>query len=590
MLKGFFFKTKDSKKTPVKMPMLALDIENNPRTGEFILAHIFGDVKVKENGYYRLQKVDKEFRNREELTTFLLNLKHPALKRKVTTLVLFNAAYDLPFLFDITNDNETLYHGGRIITSELKNGIKVIDLTNFVDGSLEYWINELRAEMKGIEKKSLDNLSERCEYDAKATYVLGMFIQDFITDVLGIPMKTTISSQAREFLQQKFLKEEYEIYRSEQEQWLNEKERESYRGGRTECFIRGEISVKSYDVNSMYLSIMRDCLMPFPNSVKYKGRAYYKRRPVKLPQKLYIAKCLVKTTKKVKKIGVLPYVRKDKRLIFPRGVFEGCFCSPELDYAVKNGYVEVLKIYWTLEYDGFPLFKDIASYIWRTRLEYKKKNMNGFQLMIKKIGNSLYGGFGQRNKKVQYIGKVEDCSIDNISKDAVPVLNVYDKPFICFTGNESEDSKHTFPCIASFISSYARLKMLKALLSNEEAVVYCDTDSIKIKSDKTLTGCDIGNDLGEWGFEYEQTEIFYRSKFYANKMKGVPKKHQVIFETPDLIKVVYEKPNKIKESIKRKLIINKWSQIEKILSKSEDKRLWYSDIKTREERSFAPYP
>ena len=55
-------------------------------------------------------------------------------------------------------------------------------------------------------------------------------------------------------------------FRKNDEQWKSDLERQSYFGGRCEVFRRGQYQAVSHDVNSMYVSIMRDNLIPnLPN-------------------------------------------------------------------------------------------------------------------------------------------------------------------------------------------------------------------------------------------------------------------------------------------------------------------------------------
>jgi hypothetical protein len=67
---------------------------------------------------------------------------------------------------------------------------------------------------------------------------------------------------------------------------------------------------------------------------------------------------------------------------------------------------------------------------------------------------------------------------------------------------------------------------------------------------------------------------------YSNKCKGVPKRADKVYDTNEDQVYVYKKPNKLRESIRRDLIPNKWDYVEKIVSKKEDKREWENDKKS----------
>jgi hypothetical protein len=281
------FRKTQRKGTPIHHPLLAFDIENDPKTGKFINAAVYGYTR-DHHGKEHLQ-ADKNgdallFTNQTEFTEYLMSLRNPKDKNIPTKIVLFNASYDFWFIEKITDDTQTLTSGTSIITGKLKNGIPVMDLTNLTrQGTLEEWIGYLHMEEKfGIRKESLDNLEVRVKSDARATYELGNYLENFFVNEMGIPLKLTIASAARYLFSLRFFKDYW--FRAEKDIWKSEYERKAYRGGRVECFIKGKEKIKSYDINSMYLSVMRDNIFPDPNSAKFF------KEPKELPkQGIYIA-------------------------------------------------------------------------------------------------------------------------------------------------------------------------------------------------------------------------------------------------------------------------------------------------------------
>jgi hypothetical protein len=169
--------------------------------------------------------------------------------------------------------------------------------------------------------------------------------------------------------------------------------------------------------------------------------------------------------------------------------------------------------------------------------------------------------------------------------------------YITVPPDGKKDAMHSFPCIPVFVASYARLKLFQALKANEGASVYCDTDSIKLHGQPV--GIAVGKELGDWGFEGQQTAIFYKPKWYGSKCKGVPKRGKEISrdeaiiyaesaKRPDLVKQIkeaiesafytFDKPRRFKEAIKSGKPINQWLTMLKILSKNDDKRIWIGDL------------
>jgi hypothetical protein len=349
---------------------------------------------------------------------------------------------------------------------------------------------------------------------------------------------------------------------------MNEYERKAYRGGRVEAFKGGiERVFVGYDVNSMYLSVMRDEVYPDPNSAKYI------RNPKELPKDvLYIADVTVTVPKQY--IGVLPVISPDTgKLIFPTGTFRGSFASPELNYVINNAGVKVVKIHSLIRYKGKPYFKEYAEFIWKKRKEYKDKHNKGMDILIKYLGNTLYGGFGQKNKD-SFFGKLSDYTITSDVKPAISEINGV--KYVTATKSDGEDSKHTFPCIPVIITSYARVLLLKALRANAKNLIYTDTDSMKLRN--VARGVIIGDGLGEWGYEGVTFNVpVYKSKMYGDKCKGVPKR--AVLEWEDEVRKIYsyDKPNKMKESFRRGLTPALWKKTIKEVSKIDDKRIWLDE-------------
>ena len=578
------FRKTQRKRAPTHHPLLALDIENDPVTGKFINAAIYGEINVRSHGKAKAKHIEVFFTNQTEFTDFLMDLRKPDQKEIPTKIILFNASYDYWFLMKITADGELITNGSNIITGKLKNGIPIMDLTNLTrQGSLEDWIGYMkgdkelgiRLKAKGItipDKESLDDLEVRVKSDAKATWILGTYLEDFFVYEMGIPLKTTIAGAARYLFSLRYFTDYW--IREEKHLWKSEYERKAYRGGRVEAFKGGiERTFVGYDVNSMYLSVMRDEIFPDPNSAKYV------RKPKELPQDvLYIADVTVNVPEQY--IGVLPVLNPDNgKLIFPTGTFRGHFASPEMNYAIEECGVKVIKIHSLIRYNGKPYFKDYANFIWKKRKEYKDKHNKGMDILIKYLGNTLYGGFGQKNKD-SFFGKLDDFVLPEangegqMAKPAISEINGV--KYVTVTATEGEDSKHTFPCIPVFITSFARLLLLKALRANAEALIYTDTDSMKLRG--IAKGIKVGDGLGEWGYEGVEIDVpVYKSKMYGDKCKGVPKK--ALLEWEDEVRKIYSyrKPNKMKESFRRGLTPALWKRVIKEVSKIDDKRIWINE-------------
>ncbi len=548
-------------------PLLACDIENNPKTGAFICSGVYGDVKyftsirIPGEKYPRSviknKRIDKYFTDRKKFLSFL-----SSLRKNSCMLVFFNLPYDKVYFDEIVNHKTVLSAGTRLILLKLKNNnIKAIDLMNHVEGSLEDWMNYLKMERKGIKKAKLKDHKERVMNDVKATYWLGTFIENFYYNECKIPLQITRGACSLKLFTMHFFKD---WWKREGEVW-GDYERKAYYGGRVEVFRRGKLKVYGYDVNSMYLSVMRDNDFPNPNSSVYVKKVpknwmkYLKKYhgvwnvKVFCPHNIYIP--------------VLPH-HVNGKLNFPVGTFKGQWTSIELLKALECGY-KINVVYDFIYYkESKNYFKGFCDFVWKKRIEYKNKGNKGMDLVMKYIGNSLYGKFAQRND-TGYWGRLEDWKGD-IPEEAY---------FFTFKGEwymriagENKPATHQFTVISAFVSSYARLKLFEALRLNELNVVYCDTDSIFLTS--KLKGVKVGSGLGEWSKKAYRELEFYRPKVYGKKRKGVPKRAKLFRKEENLEIWRYKKPLREKESARRNLTPNKWVTVTKHLGLIDDKRVW----------------
>ena len=230
-------------------------------------------------------------------------------------------------------------------------------------------------------------------------------------------------------------------------------ERESYRGGRTECFYLGELKDENYhivDVNSLYPLVMRNYLYP----VKYEKicqRLSVTSLNELLKHKSVVAKVLIDTDEPV-------YAVRRERTIFPVGRFWVTLVTPELFYALKHNHL--VKIEQAVIYEQANIFKSYVDRFYKLRHKFKSEGVPEYEELCKKMLNSLYGKFGQ---KADVWEKIGDCP------------NEPDRVEICFTNGGGmvkqiryllgeifelkgyEESFNSFPAIASQVSAYARL-------------------------------------------------------------------------------------------------------------------------------------
>lgn len=511
---------------------LAFDVETDPPTGDMRCACIYGEYKSKDGK--RVHSVEETFYNEHDLTNFLTQIS--CQKSKVTTIVAFNLSHDITYLGEIISLKDILTSGSRFISAATIDGIPIIDISNHSGGSLDKWITTLNMNAQGIYKTefrddfTMEELVDHCKNDTKATWVLAEYFKNFYKN-LGVAMNVTLASSAldmyrRKFMTQRWMREDIPVKGG---LTLSEKEHFAYYGGRTEMFSRGIHSVQSYDVNSMYVSVMRDEWYPVPDRMTvYNGKntqrafeKYFYKPGVK--HNLMIVHCSVKAPKS--RVMVLPYRKYEKganpndindkryKLVFPWGEFSGWWTSVELRAALRYGY-EITEVKeFLLYHTPAKLFAGYADYCYSNRLNAKHAGNTDFDAIWKLMGNGLYGKFIQKNPIGGGYSEVHP-----LFKSGQRVFETTWKGKKVFieTTRESEYAISAFPCIGAFITSYARLKLLEYLKRHESTVCYCDTDSVKYPiSEWPEESSD--EELGKVKYEPKNSGdyIFISPKFYG---------------------------------------------------------------------------
>lgn len=561
-------------------PYLAFDVENDPVTGLFICASVYGDIRRNKR---KIERIDEFFTDRFDLQRWILTKGKVEGTHKHIPFYLagHNAGYDVVFIDEIIDDEKTLWAGSKFYQGLIKDTtVKVYDTLNYVRGTLGFWIETLNMEEKyGIAKipftddkppsRLTPELRKRNRADAVATYHLMQYIEDFFIEKANIPLKMTVGSCALEFFEKHHSTERW--IRTNED--LMEFEREAYKGGRTEVFTRGEQTVYQYDVHKMYLSIMKDELLPNPCKNKfYQDGGNFKsdwdlERPFIADVDVYVPK---------QRIPPLPYYdKKTGKLIFPVGHFRGVFCSVELYDAVKRYGVKIEKVHrYVVYYKEGKYLSSFANWVWNEIVHYTVENNKGMVAMLKVFGNALYGKFGEKNggskwiKLSDFTGEPEELiGKDSAERDGIAYVKLTE---------EEHWSKHSFPCLPTFITSYGRRKWLRKAKEHEEDVIYGDTDSVHLRAAAKNLPLD-EDGIGAWGMENEgksKINVYYRPKFYGDKKKGVPQRAALIGKTEETRTYRYQKPLKRAESIRTNQQQNKWVTIIKTLSLLDNKRVW----------------
>ncbi|XP_065222349.1 uncharacterized protein LOC135846916 [Planococcus citri] len=359
--------------------------------------------------------------------------------------------------------------------------------------------------------------------------------------------------------------------------------RDAFFGGRTEAFklhktVDGNMEkIKYVDVCSLYPTVM-----------------YYDDYPIGHPEKIInppsfdpdwygFIKCKVVAPKDLY-IPTLPVrvkMEKSDKLLFPlclkcakdkqrqcthsdsERAFVGTWCTPEVNKAIEVGY-KVLEVYevWNFEKDNC-LWKGYIKDFLKMKLESSEhsyptkeayaeavKRDQGIELDQNKIAynpgrravsklclNSLWGKFGQRDNLgvTEFItdpckfydillnDRLTNIQVNILSDDMIQVNYKYKDVFV-------EDNFNTNIYVAAFTTANARLRLYDLLHKLDQAVLYCDTDSI-VYVDNGRNTVPTGDLLGQWTDELKGA---YITKFLSTGPKSY---HYITSKGKQVIKV-----------------------------------------------------
>lgn len=606
----------NTSKTAKHHPYLALDIEDDSK-GNFNIGVIYGEKYSKDKNRKegnKLRHFEHTYLGEQgylEMCDFINNLIPGE-----AYLIGFNVGYDLGIL-DADINVEYLFARGRFIQAKTERKSLIRDLSNHFDKGTS--LEDLMP-MVGMKKDHPTDEEDkerragiinqawidRCYNDAKATWMLTDKLENFYTENQAV-FKSTIGSTALDMFRRRFFRHFW--IRKEEKLWVSDYERLAYYGGRTEGFLKGAHKVWSYDVNSMYVSVMNDNVFPDPNSSRWHNRKH--SSPKILKEYIYksgkqgIAEVKIDIPKM--KYPPLPYrakIKGENKLIFPTGTITGWWTFAELELALSVK-CKIREVYRFIHYErSFPYFKEFAQWVWDERKKHPKDTEPFWNLMVKLMGNSLSGKWGQQNEIGGiYVRKDEYdlwCAENPKLDAAIEMEEDLGTHWLLRTKETvKEDARHSFPILIAYVTSYGRIKLYKEMVKHNS--VYGDTDSIKliglkreIKSSK---------ELGGWGYEPDKSGMFefFAPKYYRINgelvIKGIPKpvlkgKRGSVEETDTAVIARFDKPNKWRES-KRSMTpvyneengeveytgkkIGLWHEMCKVAEKKDNKRVWFED-------------
>lgn len=369
----------------------------------------------------------------------------------------------------------------------------------FID-TLNYWRTSLATLGKGIGVDKLDMpdypaspeaWQAYCERDVEVIEksVVGL-LRWIKAEDLG-KFRLTSPSQAMAAFRHRFRQHKILYHDNEQARKI---ERESYYGGQVECYLVGsrEGNIHQLDVTSLYPSIMKGELYPW----RLASYTSYQQHQQAIPFTRgmdKVATVIVDTLERT-------YPRKMKDGVYHcSGTFVTSLAGPELDYALTHNHIKQVYDYAT--YNITYLFDDYVNYFWRKRKEYKEQDNPLGDILCKLLLNSLYGKFGQKDTKWEYVEKhnfVEEFGqfskhneVDG-KKTTYRVLGG-----ICHKQVSEGEIDTAFPGIAAYVTSYGREKMHKLRnVAGQSHVFYQAVDALYV-DDTGLARLEAAGEVGK---------------------------------------------------------------------------------------------
>lgn len=474
----------------------------------------------------------------------------------------------------VLNTNYATYHDSwRLLPTALKKLSKDFDVEH---GKLELW-DAVQEKYTNQYIDAVDFL-DRCDiddelylqylgYDVISLYeilqkiidISGLQLKDFVKRISTASLSRFLFKngyKGKEFKQPLYTRTDYEMLCSYN--YKDDLETEafliaSYCGGRTEVFKPFlNHNGYHYDVNSLYPYVMDKYEFPIGKPLYY-NKGETAKEFFENWMENHTGLGFIHAQVYIPKQHIPPLPCKMGKLVFPCGHVYGVWTYAELEYAVKECGVIIEEYFAVCHYNNtYPVFRNFIQCFYQLKEQAtidKNESLRSFAKLIMNVG---YGYTGMSRDKTQ----LKDIS--ELPRYQGEVLNINeDMGFIEIPSDIK--SEYIQVQVASYVTSYARLVLLKALRKANEngEVYYCDTDSIV--TDQPLDPALVHEShLGYWDCESKPLKaLFLRPKVYAEvledktnvKFKGVSKDTQSELNFEDYEHLYLELMDDTKDSI-----------------------------------------
>jgi len=494
-------------------------------------------------GIARYIELDKEctivkedisiFRNTSDFIEFITT--HERSKTKIYVFA-HNVGFDIRVLNLHTEFNNRGYiseppiMNSRVFIWDIKTGkstITFLDTANYGVISVDKLGQDMGYDKLEVNFDTVtdDELIIYCKRDVEIVERFMISYIKFLYDNDLGAFKSTIASQAFNAYRYKFMRIAPTIHIKKE---ALELERNSYFGGRVECFYIGKLPKDNYyyvDYNSMYPYVMLN--KPVPHKLKgYTENVRLNLLRVRVKTSYVIAKVLLKTDEPAYPIKI------KGKLIFPIGTFITTLHQPDLEHALKSNHI--LHCYQCAVYESKPIFAQYVKFFYKLKQHYTNTDNRSWRYITKLFLNALYGKFGQRETKRKKIGEIDSDIVFRVPGSSDVTHQHYQ--FIMWFGKlfkeyREGETMYSCPAIAASITAYARHRLWRVLkIAGTDNTFYMDTDSyiVNQKGYDNLSHLLSEDELGLLALEGSSEDVtIHGNKDYvfgsSVKHKGLPK-------------------------------------------------------------------
>ena len=232
----------------------------------------------------------------------------------------------------------------------------------------------------------------------------------------------------------------------------------------------------------------------------------------------------------------LPNTNDEGRRDYKTTEFDGYLCSPEVRYALENGWrvVESSDIWFATK--SMRPFRQFVNQFYTMRKQMKDDN-DEREVLVKLMLNALYGVFATKGhqERIENPDEIDEIMNEEGWRDewTTHIWNTEGGEFYLLAVGCEPPPEHTCFAWAAFVTSYARVDLdsaIREIQSIGKQVVYCDTDSVHFAdfNPSEPLPLSIGGELGQWQLEsvgigegqwvdFADAATYYEPKVYTWK-------------------------------------------------------------------------